>query len=67
MDAPETTPAHDETSALVYAAGGAHVDTTICAGRVLMHARRIEVADVDGVVDEAAARAAALVARAEAR
>ena len=64
MDAPETAPAHDEASALVYAATGAHVDTTICAGRVLMHRRRMEVADGAAIVAEAASRAAALVARA---
>jgi 5-methylthioadenosine/S-adenosylhomocysteine deaminase len=63
MDAPETAPAHDEASALVYAASGAHVDTTICAGRVLMHGRVVEVVDEGEVVAEATERALALAAR----
>ncbi len=67
MDAPETAPAHDEASALVYAATAAHVDTTICAGRVLMHRRRLEAVDEAEVVDEAVRRAEALVARAAAQ
>jgi len=64
MDAPETAPAHDAVSALVYAASGAQVDTTVCAGRVLMHRRVVEVADEEAVVAEATARARALVERA---
>jgi 5-methylthioadenosine/S-adenosylhomocysteine deaminase len=42
---PETEPVHDPVSALVYAAGAQNVHTTICDGRVLMHARKLEVAD----------------------
>jgi 5-methylthioadenosine/S-adenosylhomocysteine deaminase len=42
---PETEPVHDPVSALVYAGGAQNVHTTICDGRVLMHARRLEVAD----------------------
>jgi 5-methylthioadenosine/S-adenosylhomocysteine deaminase len=64
MDAPETAPAYDPESALVYAANGSHVDTTLCAGRVLMHRRRVEVVDEDDVVGLAAERAFALADRA---
>lgn len=41
-DRVEMTPEHDFISNLVYAATGSVVDTTIVAGRVLMHQRRIE-------------------------
>jgi 5-methylthioadenosine/S-adenosylhomocysteine deaminase len=47
---PATQPLHDPVSALVYAAQAAQVHTTICAGRVLMHERRIEVCDEDAVI-----------------
>ncbi len=38
---PELTPFHNLVSNLVYAASGDCVDTVICDGRVVMHARRI--------------------------
>lgn len=53
LSRPSTQPVHDPVSALVYAANGDAVHTTICAGRVLMHDRRLEV------VDEAEVTAAA--------
>lgn len=58
LSAPATRPGHDVISDLVYAANGSVVHTTICDGRVLMHDRRIEVADEDEVIAtaEAAAR-----------
>jgi len=59
-----TQPVHDPVSALVYAANGNCVHTTICDGRVLMHAGRLEVADEDEVVGAAVQAARALAARA---
>ncbi len=50
---PSTQPVHDPVSALVYAANGSAVHTTICDGRVLMHDRRLEVADSAEIVAEA--------------
>jgi len=52
---PELTPGHSLASDLVYSAGGAVVDSTVCAGRVLMRHREIE--GEDEII--AAARAAA--------
>jgi 5-methylthioadenosine/S-adenosylhomocysteine deaminase len=57
-----TQPVHDPVSALVYAAVAADVHTTICAGRVLMHARTVEVCDEQEVI-ESARRAAFHVTR----
>jgi len=48
-----TRPGHDLASDLVYAANGSVVHTTICDGRVLMHDRRLEVADEEEIVREA--------------
>ncbi|HSM35248.1 MAG TPA: amidohydrolase [Longimicrobiales bacterium] len=64
LDAPETAPAYDPASALVYAANGSHVDTTVCAGRVLMHRRVVEVVDEEDIVGLAVERAFALADRA---
>ncbi len=50
---PSTQPVHDPVSALVYAANGRAVHTTICDGRVLMHERRLEVADEREIVADA--------------
>ncbi|HEX6135409.1 MAG TPA: amidohydrolase [Longimicrobiales bacterium] len=50
FSAPSTQPVHDPVSALVYAAGDAHVHTTICDGRVLMHERKVEVCDEAEVI-----------------
>ena len=58
---PETQPLHDPVSDLVYAANGSCVHTTICAGRVLMHDRRVEVVDEAEVVEAARAAAKELV------
>lgn len=60
---PSTQPVHDPVSALVYAANGRAVHTTICDGRVLMHEGRLEVADEDEVVAGAVAVARGLAAR----
>ncbi len=40
-DRPEMVPGHNLISDLVYAASGAVVDTTIVAGKVLMHKRKV--------------------------
>jgi len=61
---PSTQPVHDPVSALVYAASGRAVHTTICDGRVLMHDRRLEVGDPDEIVAETVRAAMALVERA---
>jgi 5-methylthioadenosine/S-adenosylhomocysteine deaminase len=61
---PSTQPVHDPVSALVYAANGRAVHTTICNGRVLMHDGRVEVADQAEVIREAVAAARGLVERA---
>jgi 5-methylthioadenosine/S-adenosylhomocysteine deaminase len=53
FSAPSTQPLHDPVSALVYAANASHVHTTICAGRVLMHDRHIEVCDEEEVIASA--------------
>jgi 5-methylthioadenosine/S-adenosylhomocysteine deaminase len=55
-----TQPVHDPVSTLVYAASAAHVHTTICDGRVLMHDRVVEVCDEAEVI-AAARRSAASV------
>lgn len=54
IDDPELVPSEPD-AAVVYAATGAQVDTTVVAGRVLMHGRRIE--DVEEVVGQVRARA----------
>jgi 5-methylthioadenosine/S-adenosylhomocysteine deaminase len=59
---PATQPVHDPVSTLVYAASASHVHTTICAGRVLMHGRRVEVCDEEEVVALAVDRARRLIA-----
>ncbi len=53
LSGPATAPGHDLASDLVYAANGSVVHTTVCAGRVLMHDRRIEVADEEEILDSA--------------
>lgn len=55
FNAPATQPLHDPVSALVYAAQAAQVHTTICAGRVLMHDRHIEVCSEEDVIADAVA------------
>jgi 5-methylthioadenosine/S-adenosylhomocysteine deaminase len=64
LSGPETRPGHDLASDLVYAANGSVVHTTICAGRVLMHGRRIEVADTEEIVAAAIDSADRLTANA---
>jgi len=61
-----TQPVHDPVSSLVYAATPECVHTTISCGEVLMHDRRIEVADEAEIIDNAARAAHDLVARAAA-
>ena len=60
---PSTQPLHDPVSDLVYAATGRSVHTTICDGRVLMHAGVVEVADEAEIIREAGRAARSLVAR----
>jgi 5-methylthioadenosine/S-adenosylhomocysteine deaminase len=60
---PATQPVHDPVSNLVYAANAAQVRTTICDGRVLMHDRKLEVADEGEIVREATRAARGLLAR----
>jgi 5-methylthioadenosine/S-adenosylhomocysteine deaminase len=61
---PSTQPLHDPLSALVYAANGRAVHTTICDGRVLMHNGQVESCDEAQVVDGAVRAARSLVERA---
>lgn len=61
---PATQPLHDPVSQLVYAANASCVHTTICDGRVLMHAGVVEVCDEREVVEQASAAVAALLERA---
>lgn len=61
---PETEPVHDPISSLVYAAAPEAVRTTICDGEVLMHDRRLEVADENEIVEAARRTAHDLVRRA---
>lgn len=56
---PAMTPTYDLTANLVYAATGAVVDTTICAGRVLMEGRRVP--GEEEVIAQARGRAARLL------
>lgn len=58
-----TQPGHDPVSDLVYAASGSCVHTTVCDGRVLMHDRRIEVANEREIIAGAVRAARGLVAR----
>ena len=57
-----TQPVHDPVSTLIYAANASHVHTTICAGRVLMHDRVVEVCDEEEVIREAQESAARMAA-----
>jgi len=50
---PATQPVHDPVSNLVYAANASCVRTTICDGEVLMHERRLEIADEEEILMEA--------------
>lgn len=51
---PATQPLHDPVSQLVYAANASCVHTTICDGRVLMHAGVVEICDEREVIEQAA-------------
>ena len=62
LSGPATRPGHDVASDLVYAANGGVVHTTVCDGRVLMHARLIEVADEAEIVAKATEAARRLTA-----
>jgi 5-methylthioadenosine/S-adenosylhomocysteine deaminase len=64
LSRPETEPVHDPVSSLVYAAGPEAVRTTICDGEVLMHDRKLEVADEAEIVEAASRTAHDLVRRA---
>ena len=61
---PSIQPVHDATSALVYAANGRAVHTTICDGRVLLHAGVLEVGDEAEIVASAVAAARGIAERA---
>jgi 5-methylthioadenosine/S-adenosylhomocysteine deaminase len=50
---PATQPLHDPVSMLVYAANASNVHTTICGGRVLMEAGKVEVCDEQEVIASA--------------
>jgi 5-methylthioadenosine/S-adenosylhomocysteine deaminase len=63
---PSTQPLHDPVSALVYAANGRAVHTTICDGRVLMHRWEVEGFDEEEIIARAGATARRVVERAEA-
>jgi 5-methylthioadenosine/S-adenosylhomocysteine deaminase len=56
---PHLTPMHHPASAVVYAAGGADVETVLVAGRALVRNRRLLTVDLE----EAMARVEAIVAR----
>ena len=64
LDRPHLTPAHDLLSHLVYAARGADVRHTICAGRVLMRDRTVLSLDERATIRAARRRAETLLARA---
>jgi 5-methylthioadenosine/S-adenosylhomocysteine deaminase len=63
FSSPATQPLHDPVSQLVYAANTSCVHTTICDGRVLMHAGIVEVCDEREVVAQANAAVTALLER----
>jgi 5-methylthioadenosine/S-adenosylhomocysteine deaminase len=42
LKSPSFTPNHNLISNIVYTANGSCVDTTICDGRILMEARKVE-------------------------
>jgi 5-methylthioadenosine/S-adenosylhomocysteine deaminase len=60
---PSTQPLYDPVSALVYAANASNVHTTICGGRVLMHAGKVEVCDEREVIESAVDAARRLIER----
>jgi 5-methylthioadenosine/S-adenosylhomocysteine deaminase len=62
---PATQPLHNPVSALVYAANGSNVHSTICRGRVLMHAGHVEVCDEREVIESAAGAVRGLLQRTE--
>jgi 5-methylthioadenosine/S-adenosylhomocysteine deaminase len=65
LEAAHLTPQHDLVSHLAYAARGADVRHTVCAGSVLMRDREVTTMDASAVRARAAKRADALVRRAE--
>ncbi|MBP7342222.1 MAG: amidohydrolase family protein, partial [Syntrophaceae bacterium] len=52
LDKPHLTPLYNEYSHLVYAAGGADVDTVIINGRVVMEDRRLLTINENEVMNE---------------
>jgi 5-methylthioadenosine/S-adenosylhomocysteine deaminase len=52
LDKPHLTPLYNEYSHLVYAAGGADVDTVIINGRVVMEDRRLLTLDENEIMNE---------------
>ena len=65
LEAAHLTPVHDPVSHLAYAVRGSDVRHTVCDGAVLMRDREVLTMDEAAVLERAADRAEALVARAE--
>lgn len=65
LEVPHLTPAHDLVSHLAYAARGSDVRHTVCDGEILMQDREVRSLDTANVQEQAAEKAAELVARAE--
>lgn len=63
---PSTQPLHHPVSALVYAANGRAVHTTICDGRVLMHGWEVEGIDEEEIIARAGVTARRVVEKADA-
>ena len=53
INKPHLTPLYNPYSHVVYAAGGADVDTVIIAGRIVMRARELLTIEVDSVLTQA--------------
>jgi 5-methylthioadenosine/S-adenosylhomocysteine deaminase len=53
LQQPKTQPVYDVTSAIVYAASGNSVTTTICDGRILMRDRKVLTVDVPATLAKA--------------
>ncbi len=65
LEKPHLTPAHDLVSHLAYAVRGSDVEHTVVDGEVVVRDREIQTLDEAAVRRDAAARAEALIGRAE--